>query len=124
MRSSFECSNTRAAIASVVPHEGAGDVLGRLTHVEADLLGPDVHRMAPELDRGDLHRVAGAGRRLLEEQGHPAPVQRRGEVGGFGEVEHVDQLSGSEIVDLEEVPWHLRTLAARAHVHAHTCMNM
>ena len=58
--------------------EDPGDVLHRLAVVEADLLAPGVDRVAAELDHGHLRRVAGARRRLLEDQRRPAPGERRG----------------------------------------------
>ena len=44
-----------------VRRERAGDVVDRLARAEADLLGPDVDRVAAEADHGHLGRRAGAG---------------------------------------------------------------
>ena len=58
-----------------------GHVLGRLPHVQTDLGALDVHRVAPEGDDGHLRAVAGTGRGLLEDQGHPLAGQGRGQGG-------------------------------------------
>ena len=67
----------------VVAAEGAGHVLGRLAAVDADLVVADGDRVTAQLHDRHLHRVAGAGRRLLEHQRHAPPRQhlRRGRIG-------------------------------------------
>ena len=52
----------------VVALQDPGDVLDGLAGVEADLLAAGVDGMPAELRDGDLHRVAGSVRRLLEDQ--------------------------------------------------------
>ena len=92
----------------MVALEDAHDVLDGLAHVDPDLVAAGVHRVAAELDDGHLHRVAGAQRRLLEDQGDALAVQRPAELGrrDGGEVEDLAQLVGREVGDVEEVPGH------------------
>ena len=63
----------------VIAGHHPGDVLDRLADVEADLLAAGVHRVPTELHDGHLHRLAGAVRRLLEDQGDAEAGERRGE---------------------------------------------
>ena len=100
------------ADGGVVAGQRAGDVLDALADVERDLVAPDGHGMAAELHDRHLHRVAGAGRRLLEQQGHAPAGQHLRQVRPLGQVEHGAQLVGVEVVDLEEVP-HASSPAAR-----------
>ena len=97
IRSTTAWSNTRAAITRVVALHDPGDVLDRLADVEPDLLAAGVDRVAAELDDGHLHRVAGAVRRLLEDQRDARPGQRPSERvdRALGEVEHQPQLVGA-----------------------------
>ena len=75
----------------VIAGEGAGDVLGGLAGAEADLLLLDVDRMAAELDDRHLHRVAGARRRLLEDQGDALAGERAAEIGALGQGEDLGE---------------------------------
>src|SRR5690606_24828372 len=87
----------------VVAGQHPGDVGERLAAVRADLLGPEGHRVAAELDDGRLAGVPRAQRLLLEVEAHGAAAQAVGVHGGGGEVEDPPQLGGGEVVDLEEV---------------------
>ena len=63
---------------AVVAGQRAGDVLGGLPHVEADLGALDVDGVPAQVDHGHLGGVAGPGRRLLEEERHALAGQRAG----------------------------------------------
>ena len=65
----------------VVAGHDPGDVLDGLAGVEAHLLAPRVDGMAAELEDRDLHRLAGAVRRLLEDQRRAPARQRAAQVG-------------------------------------------
>ena len=73
----------------VVALQDARDVLDRLAGVEADLLAARVDGVPAELHDGHLGGVAGARRRLLEDERRARTLQRPAEVGGRedGEIE-------------------------------------
>ena len=89
----------------VVALEDPHDVLCRLASVDADFLAAGVHRVTTELDDGDLGRVPGARRRLLEDHRHAAAVERPAEVCrvAAGEVEHGDHLVSGQVGHVEQV---------------------
>ncbi len=93
----------------VVALEDAHDVLEGLAHVDADLLATRVDRVAAELDDRHLHRLSGAGGRLLEDQ-HRRRVRRAAgrarAVVALGEVEDRPQLGRGEVGDVEQVARH------------------
>ena len=84
--------------------ERARDVLDALAHIEADLVIADGDRMTSELDHCHLGRFASARRRLLEEQGSPAPRQHGWQYRPLRELEDERELLRVEVVDLEKVP--------------------
>ena len=95
---------------AVVAGHHAGDVFDRLTNVETNLFAAGVHRMSTQLHDGHLHRLPGAVRWLLEDQGDAEPTQHLGHVALLGEVQHMDELVRREVADVEQMP-HASTLA-------------
>ena len=92
----------------VVAGQDPGDVLDALPLVDADLVAPDGDGVAAEADDSHLGGVAGPGRRLLEDQRHPAAGQDLGRVGDLrpGRGRRRRARLGVEVVDLEEVSHH------------------
>src|SRR5688572_14013519 len=88
----------------VIASEGPGDVLGRLARAEPDFLLLDVDRMAAQLDDGHLDRVAGARRRLLEDQGDALAVERPAKVAALGQVQDLGEVVAAQVGDAEQVP--------------------
>ena len=77
-RSTIEwCEHARRDHRVVALHDPR-DVLDRFADVEADLLAARVDGMTAELHDGDLHRLTGAVRRLLEDQ-RRRPGRRAGD---------------------------------------------
>ena len=89
----------------VVALEDAHDVLGRLAGVDPDFLTTRVDGMAAELDDGDLGRMARSRRRLLEDQGDAAALERTTELDrvAASQVEHDANLVGVEVGHVEQV---------------------
>ncbi len=86
---------------AVVAGQRAGHVLGRLARVQADLVALDVDGMPTEVDHGHLGGVAGAGRRLLEEQRHALAGQSPRRRVRLRQRQHPVPAGGVEIVDVE-----------------------
>ena len=94
---------------------GVGD---RLAHADAGQPGVDDHREAAELGDAGRERQLGAQRRLVEDQRDgpraaqrlvPMPVGLH----RVGEVEHLDQFVGRQVVVAQEVPGHRVDLVER-----------
>ena len=94
---------------SVVARQRAGQVLRGLPLGQADLVAPDRHGMAPELDHRHLHGVARPGRRLLEHEPDPLAAEQLRHLPALGPVEQVDQLLRGDVVDVEKVARHWPT---------------
>ena len=99
---------------AVVAGHHAGDVLHRLAHVEAHLLTARVHGVTAELHHRHLHRLAGAVRRLLEDECDALTLQGTGQLLALRQVEHQRELVGGEVGDVEEVAGHASTSASEA----------
>ena len=90
----------------VVAGQGGGHVLDALALVQAHL-GPLYVDGVPAQGRHrHLHRVAGAGRGLLEHQGHALPGQHRLGFGLGGQLHDPGELVGGQVVDLQQMAHH------------------
>src|SRR5690606_21670942 len=88
----------------VVAGQGSGDVLDALAHVETDLVGTDRHGVTAELHHRHLHRVAGAGGRLLEHERRAPALENPWSRARDSQGEHLTDLCGAQVVDVEQVP--------------------
>ena len=75
----------------------------------------DDHRMAAELHDRHLHRVAGAGRGLLEQQGRAPAGEHAPRLGIGGQVQDPGQLVAGQVVDLEQVAGTLTSASRLQH---------
>src|SRR5690606_3863933 len=88
----------------VVAGQHPGDVGDRLALAAADLLAPERDRVTAELHDRHLGRVPGPQRRLLEVQADRAPGERAVATGRLGgPPEHLVELLGAQVVDLQHV---------------------
>ncbi len=88
---------------AVIATERAGDVLGGLAGVEADLGPLDVGRVPTQGEGGHLGGVAGAGRRLLEQEGDAEPGEHPPDIVARRQLEHPLVVVGPQVVHVEEV---------------------
>jgi hypothetical protein len=94
----------------MVAGEGPGDVLGALPGAEPDLFLLDVDRVPAELEDRHFHRIAGPGRRFLENQGNALAGERQAEVGKLRQGQDLLQARRSEVGDGQEMGHQLFTL--------------
>jgi hypothetical protein len=93
---------------AVIAPERAGDVLGGLPRIEADLRPLDIDRMAAQLEYRHLRGVPSAGRGLLEQESDAEPGEHRAEVVARRQLEHPLVVVGPQVVHVEEVRHRLR----------------
>src|SRR5205085_6010644 len=88
---------------AVIAGERPGDILRALARVDADLFLLDIDRMAAELDDRHLGRIAGARRRLLEQERDPLPLHRPAEVGPLRQSKDLGESAFRQVGDAQEI---------------------